>query len=192
MFTGNRGIIHNAYRQIIKPFVSKAWITCTLNYKNVRRKVMTGRKWTGLFLLDEATAFAAGHRPCAFCRNKDFKIFKALWLQANDGYFGWPNESMKTIDALLHKERMALQTEKHYQTANVSSLPNGTMVALKNNTTNTYLWYGRKLLKWGIEGYEESINALPNTEVCLLTPTSIVRIFKLGYKPVVHPSVSVC
>ena len=63
-YTGNRGIIHNDQQQVLKAFTLKARITCTLQYKNVRLKIMTGRKWTELFFLDEAIIC---RRPQALC-----------------------------------------------------------------------------------------------------------------------------
>jgi len=188
MYTGNRGIIHNDEQQIVKPFVLKAWITCATHYKNFRRQVMTGRQWTELFFYDEATAFAAGHRPCAFCRNKDFKKFKALWLQANAGFYMGPDERMKSIDRYLHNERMMMQKEKQYETALLTALPEGTMVALNNDTTNAYLWYRGKLFLWTKDGYVETATEAAKMEVLVITPASIVHTFRLGYMPVIHPS----
>jgi hypothetical protein len=43
---------------------------------------MTERRYTELFFLDEATAFAAGHRPCAERRRERFNFFKAAWQRA--------------------------------------------------------------------------------------------------------------
>ena len=49
------------------------WISCRLEFKGWQRgpKMRPG-KFTELFFLDEATAFAAGHRPCALCRREDY------------------------------------------------------------------------------------------------------------------------
>ncbi|WP_253279588.1 hypothetical protein [Loktanella sp. 3ANDIMAR09] len=70
--TGNRGILHVADGVMGRArWKSKAWICCTLDWQGRRRQLMTGRKWTELFFLDEATALAAGHRPCAYCRRAD-------------------------------------------------------------------------------------------------------------------------
>src|ERR1700730_14192737 len=80
---GNRGLIHNEYQQIVRTFRLKAWITCRLEFKGWYRKVMSPNRYTELFFLDEATAFSAGHRPCAECRREDFNRFKAAWLQGN-------------------------------------------------------------------------------------------------------------
>src|SRR3981081_2196830 len=79
MFTGNRGIIHDpATRTLLaRRWANKAWLTCVCEFKGRRREVMGGRNWTELFFLDEATAFAAGHRPCFFCRRDDANRFRA-------------------------------------------------------------------------------------------------------------------
>src|SRR5260370_38849235 len=65
LFTGNRGIIHDpATKTLTRRWASQAWLTCACEFRGWRRKVMGGRSWTELFFLDEATALAAGHRPC--------------------------------------------------------------------------------------------------------------------------------
>ena len=69
---GNRGKIHNDNKEITHAFKLKAWLTCKLEFKNRRREVMGLKTYTELFFLDEATAFAAGHRPCFECRREDF------------------------------------------------------------------------------------------------------------------------
>ncbi len=68
LFTGNRGIIHDpATKTLLKRrWASPAWITCVCEFRGRRREVMGGRSWTELFFLDEATSFAAGHRPCFY------------------------------------------------------------------------------------------------------------------------------
>ena len=88
LFTGNRGIIHDpATKTLTRRWASKAWLTCVCEFRGRRRKVMGGRSWTELFFLDEATAFAAGHRPCFFCRRDDAKRFRAAW-EAGNGVTG--------------------------------------------------------------------------------------------------------
>jgi len=77
---GNRGVIHNDKKEILRPFKLKAWITCKLEFKNWKRQVMTPNRYTELFFLDEATAFGAGHRPCFECRRDDYNLFKSYWL----------------------------------------------------------------------------------------------------------------
>lgn len=67
LFTGNRGTLHNNQQQLVNPrWGHKAWIVCQLQFKNLLRPLMEPNRWTQLFFLDEATAFAAGHRPCGY------------------------------------------------------------------------------------------------------------------------------
>src|SRR6476620_11704078 len=87
LFTGNRGIIHDpATRTLLaRRWTSKAWIICSCVYKDVRREVMARRSWTELFFLDEATALAAGHRPCFLCRRDAALAFRAAWAEGHGG-----------------------------------------------------------------------------------------------------------
>ena len=63
---------------------------------------MRRQSWTELFFLDEATSFAAGHRPCFYCRRDDADRFRAAWEQGN----GASDLSAKAMDAVLHSERL--------------------------------------------------------------------------------------
>ena len=101
MFTGNRGIIHDPATKTLlkKRWSSPAWITCVCEFRGWRRKVMGGRSWTELFFLDEATAFAAGHRPCFFCRRDDANRFRAAWEKGN----GVADIRAREMDAVLHQ-----------------------------------------------------------------------------------------
>jgi hypothetical protein len=73
---GNRGILHDAQRQIIAPWKHKAWVTCQLEFQGRRRAIFSPKNYSELFFFDEATAFSAGHRPCAECRRARYKAFK--------------------------------------------------------------------------------------------------------------------
>jgi len=83
LWMGNRGILHNDRKELLRPFKLKAWITCKLQFNGRKREVMTPNRYTELFFMDEATSFAAGHRPCFECRREDYKKFKTLWLKGN-------------------------------------------------------------------------------------------------------------
>ena len=105
LFMGNRGIIHDpATRTLLgRRWATKAWIVCVCDYKGVRRTVMGGRSWTELFFLDEATALAAGHRPCFFCRRRDAESFRAAWARGNGG----APPRAPAMDEVLHRERLS-------------------------------------------------------------------------------------
>ena len=72
---GNRGGCFHTEAKVLKPthWKTRQWITCVLDFKNRQRELMGENTYTELFFLDEATALAAGHRPCYECRYADAK-----------------------------------------------------------------------------------------------------------------------
>lgn len=186
---GNRGVIHNADKEIVRNHAVKYWITCELKYKNFQRKVMTPNRWTELFFLDEATAFAAGHRPCGFCRNSDFKRFKSLWLSANRERYGLEKDvTIDIIDTLIHQERLNENGSQKTFKANLTTLPDGTFITL-NDSSKAYLCFQQNLYEWSFRGYMKVLEFAQNQEVEVLTPLSYVEIFRVGYLPEIHVSV---
>ncbi|MGE0824024.1 MAG: hypothetical protein AB7G75_14460 [Candidatus Binatia bacterium] len=183
---GNRGIIHNLAREIVAPWRIKAWITCQLTWRGRRRTVMQPGSWTELFFLDEATAFAAGHRPCAYCRRERFREFKTIWLSANPTAFHAVTPRISAIDTILHSERTQRGGKKVTYEEALSALPEGTMIELG---AGAYLLWNQKLLRWSFSGYSPSDTPRPSqNRVRVLTPASIVRTFRNGFRPEVHES----
>ena len=78
---GNRGGAFHTPEQTLGPrrWRTKAWICCVLEFKGRHRAVMQPNRYTELFFLDEATALAAGHRPCFECRRRDALRFAEAW-----------------------------------------------------------------------------------------------------------------
>ncbi|HEY6901202.1 MAG TPA: hypothetical protein VI233_11185 [Puia sp.] len=179
-WTGNRGVIHNENKEIVRPFKLKAWIICLLEYKGKRRPIMAPNRWTELFFLDEATAFSAGHRPCAFCRYKDHHRFKTAWLKGNPGYHFTESIPIAKIDDILHKERINKDKSKPTWTASLNHLPNGAFVI---HNDQPHLLHADQLHPWTPAGYEKPITLPTTTLLPVLTPHSIVNTFKAGYIP---------
>src|SRR3989475_7713436 len=127
IFTGNRGIIHDpATKALTRRWASQVWLTCVCEFKGRRRQMMGGRSWTELFFLDEATALAAGHRPCFFCRRERANAFRAAWAEGNHSALPRAAE----IDAALHRERLSGRNKRlHALPAPPAELPDGTMIA---------------------------------------------------------------
>ena len=99
---GNRGCLHDESGRIRRRHAVKRWIACRLEFRGWRRgKLMRPGLVTELFFLDEATALAAGHRPCALCRREDYARLVALWRELHPGQVG-----ADAIDAQLHSERV--------------------------------------------------------------------------------------
>ena len=181
LFVGNRGIIHDpATRTLLKKrWSTPVWLTCVLEFRGRRRKVMARRSWTELFFLDEATAFAAGHRPCFYCRRDDANRFRAAWEEGN----GVREVLAPEMDAVLHRERLASSKKLHPLPMQIEKLPDGTMVQVGDDT---FVIAKGRVLKWSPAGYANATRALENA--MLLTPPSTVRAFAAGYRPVLHPS----
>jgi hypothetical protein len=180
LWMGNRGVIHNDQKQIVGEFKHKAWIICQLEFKGRRRVVMTPNRWTELFFLDEATALAAGHRPCFECRKEDAKRFKLCWIKGNPLHDFTMATSINHIDEVIHRERIDSGKKKVTHQRKLSDVPDGTFILMNDNP---YLLNNDRLHRWTPFGYEDKI-ALPNTSTfTVLTPNSIVNAIQAGYVP---------
>jgi hypothetical protein len=179
---GNRGIIHDpATRTLLeKRWALKCWIICKLRYKHYHREPMARRSWTELFFLDEATALAAGHRPCFFCNRERAETFQNAWAKGNGG----PIPRAPEMDAALHRERLQRTTKRiHPLMAPLRGLPDGAMVAAANRA---YLILGGAPLLWSPAGYRW-VDSTPKPDG-LLTPPSTLAALRTGYRPDLHAS----
>ncbi len=184
LFTGNRGILHDARTRTLlkRRWTSRAWLICALRYRDVRRTVMGPGGWTELFFLDEATALAAGHRPCFFCRRAEAEEFQARFPM--DG--GTARPKAGEIDRVLHAERLdAGRKRLHALITPPADLPDGTMVLHRGGP---HLILKRLVYPWTNAGYGAPI-AAPHTAE-LVTPPSTVATLRAGYRPVLHHSLS--
>ena len=115
---GNRGCLHDAEGRIRRSFATRRWIACRLRFKDWQRQaLLQPGRFTELFFLDEATALAAGHRPCALCRRADYNRFLEI-VQA---------KGADAIDARLHDERLD-GSRRRYHRAGFGELPDGAFV----------------------------------------------------------------
>jgi hypothetical protein len=119
-----------------------------LDLKGARRDPMPPGRWTALFFLDEATAFAAGHRPCAYCRRTAYNAFTDTWRIAHR-LARRPKAS--EIDAVLHEQRVEpLRRRQRTHPARFGRLPDGAMVRFKGEPA---LVLRDCVLPWSFEGY---------------------------------------
>jgi len=197
LLMGNRGgVLHDDDKRLTaRRWASKHWIACALTYKGRRETIMAPRHYTQLFFLDEATALAAGHRPCALCRRGDFLRFTQLWQRLH-GMARPPK--VAEVDAVLHAERVGDSRAKVKFAAKLADLPSGAMVEVGSDPTSLYkiggnycLYVDGLLLPWSPSGYGTPINADVNQIVRVLTPRSIVSLIAAGYAPMLHPSARV-
>ena len=189
-FTGNRGCLCDEPGELARRrWRLKAWITCQLSYKGWWRPVMQPGVWTELFFLDEATALAAGHRPCALCRREDYDRYRKAWMLA--ARLNSPLRATE-MDGLLHQERTNRDRGKVTFRARLSDLPAETMVIAPapgstRAAKRAALIHEARLLEWSPGGYTRS-SALKDAEVEVLTPKSSVMVLAAGYNPLIHES----
>jgi hypothetical protein len=180
---GNRGILHDAHGTILRDSQVRRWIACRLEFRGRQRTVMTPGRWTELFFLDEATALAAGHRPCAECRHADYVAFQDAWRRAQPG----ASVTADAIDTALHAERRIRPWLKRSYVGDIGALPDGTYVALDGRA---WLVQPDALYAWSDDGYFERRPRSVTGGVTVLTPPSIVGVLRAGYPAGVHPSLS--
>jgi hypothetical protein len=182
---GNRGCLHDENGRIRRRFNGKRWIACRLEFRGWRRSpLLQPGRFTELFFLDEATAFAAGHRPCALCRRADYARLTEAWHSLHPGQDG-----ADAIDAQLHGERVDPQTLAQLNhEAELDDLPCGAFVVRDGAP---WLVRGAELLRWSAAGYVERIPRPSGGQVVLLTPPSLVALLRTDWQPLVpllHPS----
>lgn len=181
---GNRGCLHDAEGRIHRAFVGRRWIICVLQFKGRRRPIMAPGRYTELFFLDEATALAAGHRPCVECQRGRYLMFRHLWVAARSAR-GLVT-SVDDIDRVLHAERLDATRARRTYAARLSRLPDGTMVVGREN--RPCLVSEGTLRPWSPTGYGPRVRSERDAEVAVLTPRSLVGILARGYPVEVHGS----
>jgi len=182
---GNRGCLHDETGRIRRRYNGKRWIACRLEFRGWRRKtLLQPGRFTELFFLDEATAFAAGHRPCALCRREDYLRFGRIWHEVHPGQAG-----ADAIDAQLHAERVAPGSREQLRhPALLDELPDGTFVV---RSGVPWLVVGAELLRWTPAGYVDARPRPAGEEAVLITPPSLVAVLRTGWSsvvPLLHPS----
>jgi hypothetical protein len=182
---GNRGCLHDANGEIRRRYNGKRWIACRLQFRGwVRGPLMQPGRFTELFFLDDVTAFAAGHRPCALCRRKDYDRLAAIWRELHRDQIG-----ADAIDAQLHRERVDPETRAHLRhDATLDDLPDGAFVLQRGEP---YLVLGPRLLRWTPAGYGAAEPRPARQRSVLVTPPSLVSVLRAGWEPLVplvHPS----
>lgn len=180
LLMGNRGILHDAHRRIVRQAQGRRWIACVLSFRGRRRAVMRAGSYTELFFLDEAVALAAGHRPCAECRHDAYQEFRAAWTRS----FGGATPSADAMDRTLHADRLAAPSTRRTYVARAVGLPDGAYVDVDGRA---WLLLGDRMLAWSAGGYAER-RARPHGDATVITPRCTIDVLRAGYRPLVHPT----
>jgi hypothetical protein len=185
---GNRGVLHDAGGRVVRPWQSRRWLLCRLEFRERHRQVMAPGRYTELFFLDEATALAAGHRPCAECQRTRFLAFRDAWA-AGDGCGDEPGTiRAATIDDRLQDDRVEPDRTRRTFRADIAGLPDGVVVTPDGRGGDACLIREGELLAWSPGGYRDRRPRPDGGMVTVLTPRSTVRAIRAGYVPEVHPT----
>jgi hypothetical protein len=182
---GNRGCLHDDGGAIRRRYATRRWIACRLQFKGWQRHpLLQPGKFTELFFLDEATAFAAGHRPCALCRREDYDRFGELWRDLHPGQRG-----ADAIDEQLHAERFdpATRAQRHHE-ARIHELPDGAFVLREDEP---WLVRDAELLRWSPAGYDVRVQRPAQGAATVITPPSLLAVLRTGWRGAVtllHPT----
>lgn len=201
LFWGNRGQLLDREGRLARYSRGRAWVICVLSFKGRRRQQWQPGRLTELYVLDEATGLAAGHRPCGECRYRDYQAFKRTWAHAvaprgvpgvaAPGVPGAPSApggetpGAGEIDAGLHASRLIRPGVRRSYRAPLAGLPSGTMVDIGGEP---WLVTDGRLLAWTPGGYAERPVTVPRGPVTVITPQVTVAVLAAGYQPVLHPS----
>jgi hypothetical protein len=178
---GNRGVLHDDAGQIRRQRVSeKRWIICVLEFKGRQRQLLTPGHYTELFFLDEVTALAAGHRPCAECRRPRYEAFRGAWAAAASG--GASKPAAGEMDSQLDPERLRTDGTRPTFREVCGALPDGTFVTTGSQDDPSFeVVWGSQLWTWRVDGYAGSRRLDPLEEVAVVTPRSTVAALAAGY-----------
>lgn len=182
---GNRGCLHDAQGVIRRQYATRRWIACRLSFKGRRRRPLRAPgRYTELFFLDEVTALAAGHRPCAECRRADYNRLTATWSELHPDQHG-----ADAIDAQLQAERLDMATkQRRLHRFGYADLPDGAFVLLDGRP---HVILGPRLLAWSPGGYLASGPRPAQGRAEVITPPSLLALLERGWVPLVpllHPS----
>jgi hypothetical protein len=142
-------------------------------------------RFTELFFLDEATAFAAGHRPCALCRREDYVRLQTIWRDLHPKL----EAGADAIDARLHTERFDTSTrrQRHHR-ASIDELPDGAFVLKESKP---WVIVGADLRRWTPAGYVDRAPRPATGSARVITPPSLVAVLRSEWQPLVpvlHPT----
>mgnify|MGYP001814824346 CR=1 FL=1 len=181
-FMGNRGILHSDNKSLSHiRWRHKAWVTCLLSFKGRKRPLMAPKAYTELFFLDEATAMAAGHRPCGYCRRADYLRFVDAWAE-----HAGTRPKAPQMDKALHAARIVPRTRKQLRhQAPLRDLPEGAMI-LRDGTA--YLLLQDAVLPYRRAHYGPPQRRSRTETVTVLTPVPMLNVLRAGFIPALHAS----
>jgi hypothetical protein len=189
MFTGNRGCVVDDSGEVARHHRGQLWITCVTEYKDWRSPLAQPGRWTPLFFLDDASALAAGHRPCGLCRSDAYLSYRDAVSRAA----GSPQPlRAEELNRRLSAERLQAgrgldrARDRNLWTSTIAALPMGTVIVHRSRGPQLVL--EDRLLSFTFAGWAQPRPRPSSGEVLVLTPPTSVAALLHGFEPVLHPS----
>jgi hypothetical protein len=163
----------------------RTWLICAGEHPLRRIRQRREARSLELYFLDEASAFAAGHRPCAECRRSSYNDYRTKWAWAHPGIAPYASH----IDADLHSQRLPdAQGRRPLLDIPWPFVPTGAFVVLASDRAAV-------VLDDLIAPYDEVLGRyLPALErptsgcAQALTPPSTLAVLQRGYAVQIDPS----
>jgi len=182
---GNRGVLHDRDRHVVRGWQGRRWIICRTEFRGRTREVLPVGGYTGLFFRDEATALAAGHRPCFECRRADAQAF----LEAAQCVGG-----TAALDEALHRERLAddarprdgLRAGRRLHPALTGADVEGAIAISSDD--GVVVFSDGTWRRWTFGALGGAVAA--GTLVGLLTPPTAIAALSAGYRPTDVPLIA--
>jgi hypothetical protein len=178
---GNRGVVHREH-SIVRPWGTRRWITCALEFRGWRAPMWVEGRWTALFFHDEAVALGAGHRPCALCRRPAYRAFIDAWGRARGERL-----AADAMDLVLHADRVDGRRQRVHGRP-WPDLPDGVFVAHDGAPA---VVVGDRVVAWDPASGYGAASARPRSGTAtVLTPAVTVAVIAGGYAPEINAAAS--
>jgi len=191
MFTGNRGCLVDDHEHVVRHHAGSLWIICRTEFRGWRVALARPRRWTPLFFMDDAVALAAGHRPCATCRQADYVSYRDAVTRAlgrNQPVRAWELNSLLAAERLSRGRGLDRAADRKLWTSEIAGLPDGTVTV--DDAGEARLIVGDRLMRFTFDGWTDSIDRPEAGTVRVLTPPTSVAALADGFRPTLHHSAS--
>jgi hypothetical protein len=189
LLTGNRGCVVDDRERVVRHHGSSLWIACALKFRDWKWPLARPKRWTPLFFLDDAVALAAGHRPCATCRARDYAAYRDAVTTAAGARSPLLASALNDrLHAERHRRGRGLERAGDRITwqAPHAQLPDGTVIAAADRSCR--LVTCDRLLRFTFDGWSDPSPRPMEGDATVLTPPTSVQALAHGYRPLLHPT----
>ena len=190
LFTGNRGCLVDDDGQLKRHHNGSLWIVCHIEFEDFKQPLDAPKTWTPLFFLDDAVALAAGHRPCGFCRRREYQSYRAgATLGAASSRPLLAHELNRRLEGERHRPGRGLDRaqDRKIWASDLDVLPTGTVI-LPPGSGEPHLLTTNHLQPFTFDGWGPPSERPKAVIVKVPTPPTSVAALRNGFVAHLHPS----